>query len=557
LDSETKLENFVVNSDDLIFDVDKNKVEFPKPLSGIQRAQRALQFYRCVIPILYNYLLMQKRVEGLSEQEKNIKWNELHEWGSDQLANAIQQLKGFYVKTGQVISSRVDLFPPQYTTKLMALQDSVEAVPASLIKAIVRQELLEGEDLDTLFRSFEDAPLGSASIAQVHKAVLADGRTVAVKVQRPAEEPKLRGDIKNLKSFAKQFREFLPVDYFTVFSELERALDNELDFRAEAQSMEKIAATMSFKVDGTADEPPLVVPRPIPGLCTGRVIVMEFIEGVPLNRLSEEMAKRGISSDGSEAKVFGLRLIEALTEAFARMIFGPGFIHGDPHPGNIFVLEGGKVALIDCGQVKQLPGSMRLKLAEIILLINEYSKNKSAMLEKQLGEKVRAFGVKLQDGIDDSCFAAVAILLFGQTGAELPGGFSSEELSANSPFRFVTAFPQELVMMGRATVLIKGISSRLNIKWDLGQKWEEAARMALACGEGGCFVPVYATNPLPLQGQVIASNKSGGRVRFADVRQQFRALRSLGREWAVSKSLEILPPQIKKTIIKKMAEKIE
>ncbi|CAM9462396.1 unnamed protein product [Heterosigma akashiwo] len=235
--------------------------QFPEPLTPGQRAQRSVQFYSKIAPLLLRYATFEKGLQGMSELEKEAKWDELHEWGSEILSNTIKDLKGFYVKTGQVISTRVDLFPMQYTTKLMMLQDSVDPVDAQQIKAIVRQELLEGEPLSTLFRSFEDAPLGSASIAQVHKAVLNDGRTVAVKVQRPSEEPKLRGDIKNLKTFAKLFADQLPVDYYTVFCELERALTNELDFRAEAQAMEKIAATVAYKVDGTRGRRRAFVPR--------------------------------------------------------------------------------------------------------------------------------------------------------------------------------------------------------------------------------------------------------------------------------------------------------
>lgn len=92
------------------------------------------------------------------------------------------------------------MFPKAYTDRLMSLQDSVEPVPISVVRAVVRQDLLEGEPLENLFKEFDEVPLGSASIAQVHRAVLRDGREVAVKVQRPSEEPKLRGDIANLKA---------------------------------------------------------------------------------------------------------------------------------------------------------------------------------------------------------------------------------------------------------------------------------------------------------------------------------------------------------------------
>lgn len=112
------------------------------------------------------------------------------------------------------------MFPEQYTTRLQTLQDSVDPIPTNIVKAVIRHDLLENEPLETMFKEFDDVPLGSASIAQVHRAVLLDGREVAVKVQRPSEEPKLRGDIGNLKAFSKRFRDSLPVDYYRVFCEL-------------------------------------------------------------------------------------------------------------------------------------------------------------------------------------------------------------------------------------------------------------------------------------------------------------------------------------------------
>ncbi len=333
----------------------------PGPLNPLQRLTRAATFWGQVAPILGNYALIQRKVKAAKEkgetitpEEETMLWEDAHTWGAERLATTIQTLKGFYVKSGQVISTRVDMFPKAYTDRLMSLQDSVEPVPTPVVKAVVRQDLLEGEPLESLFREFDDVPLGSASIAQVHRAVLRDGREVAVKVQRPSEEPKLRGDIGNLKvrygeewrathfssllthliplnsrqAFSKRFRDSLPVDYYRVFCELERALTNELDFLAEAQAMEKIAAAVAHTPDGRPAVAPLVVPRAINGLVSKRVIVMDFIHGTPLTKLKEKMAEKGIKEGSPESAVFSRRLLSSLTEAFSRMLFGDGFIHG-------------------------------------------------------------------------------------------------------------------------------------------------------------------------------------------------------------------------------------
>lgn len=188
---------------------------------------QALTFWGQVVPILGAYKAVELAQEygerlpaGLAEslnlpvteEAAEARYEELHDWGSVRLESTIQDLKGFYVKTGQVISTRVDLFPEQYTSRLASLQDDLDPMPASQVLAVVKEELLLGEPIDSIFKEFDPVPLGSASIAQVHAATLLDGRRVAVKVQRPNCEPKLRGDIANLKSFSQKLASQLPVD---------------------------------------------------------------------------------------------------------------------------------------------------------------------------------------------------------------------------------------------------------------------------------------------------------------------------------------------------------
>lgn len=313
-------------------------VEFPPPLTPVQRTTRAVEFYKRVLPVLAAYkakeieLQLGPKLLGkpkLTQQEEEAVWKELDEWGSTRIAETIQELKGFYVKTGQVISTRVDLFPQAYTDKLQQLQDGIEAMPFDLVKGVVEQELLNGAPLSDLFATFDETPLGSASIAQVHKATLLDGRVVAVKLQRPNVEPKLRGDIANLKRISKALRKSLPVDYYAVFTELGNALENELDFLSEAQAMKKI----HLAIGGDDGDAPVTIPLPVGELVTKRVLVMDFVPGVPLNRLSEVMKERGIVSGSAESKLVGRRILDALAEAFGRMIFRAAFLHGDPHPG--------------------------------------------------------------------------------------------------------------------------------------------------------------------------------------------------------------------------------
>ncbi|TFJ88515.1 hypothetical protein NSK_000089 [Nannochloropsis salina CCMP1776] len=538
----------------------------PAPLNPVQRLRRAATFWSQVVPILGNYALIQRKLAAAKEKgdpvspEEEVKlWEDAHNWGAERLASTIQTLKGFYVKSGQVISTRVDMFPKAYTDRLMSLQDSVEPVPISVVKAVVRQDLLEGEPLENLFKEFDEVPLGSASIAQVHRAVLRDGREVAVKVQRPSEEPKLRGDIANLKAFSKRFRDSLPVDYYRVFLELERALTNELDFLAEAQAMEKIAAAVAHTPDGRPAVAPLVVPRAINGLVSKRVIVMDFIHGTPLTRLKDRMAERGIPEGSPEAAIFSRRLLSSLTEAFSRMVFGDGFLHGDPHPGNIFVMEGGGIALIDCGQVKQIGNSQKLRLADLVLKVSRYGKP-DGPTAIELSKTVEGFGVEFKEGARPEIGAALALLLFGGTGTILPGGYSSMELSASSPLREIKSFPNDLVMLGRATVIIKGIASKVGVPWNLADRFAEGAQMALECGMDGCSVPIYSTIAPTRLGKEMPRTAGGtgiSRRRFSEVRDAFRMVRQVAREWALGKAWESLPSPAKQFFIQREARRLQ
>jgi len=191
------------------------------------------------------------------------------------------------------------------------------------------------------------------------------------------------------------------------------------------------------------------------------------------------MRERGIDPSGPEGQIFGRRLLSALTEAFGMTILGSGFFHADPHPGNIFVLDDGRIGLIDFGQVKQISGRARATLSKIMVaLADRVSDTAPAELEK-ISKLALELGVKLKPGTPAEGPAATAMWLFDGSVKQLPGGFDLGELSANSPVAVLESFPQDLVLVGRSTVLIKGVASRLNITWSLAQQWAPIARRVL------------------------------------------------------------------------------
>ena len=334
--------------------------------------QRSVYFYSKAIPVIFSYqnLKTRLRVGSRSEEETQKEWEATHEDGSMVITNVIDDLKGFYVKSGQLIATRVDLFPEQYTSKLSKLQDDAEPMSFELVRAVVEQELLGGGSLWEVFEAFDAEPLGSASVAQVHKATLIGGQVVAVKVQRPNIEPKMMGDIGNLKTISKQLRDQLPYDYYVIFKELETQLINEFDFLHEARSMTQVADHLGHEQwTGVPVKPFVRIPRPVAGLVAKRALVMDYVDGETLTSIADRAEKgEGKKISKVEQELFARMLLKSLTAAFGRMIFETGFFHGDPHPGNIMVQKDGKVALIDWGQTKQISRRLKLNLARVILL---------------------------------------------------------------------------------------------------------------------------------------------------------------------------------------------
>jgi len=421
----------------------------------------------------------------ITEEEEKLTWSKQHTQGADILSRTINSTQGFYVKSAQIIASRPDSIPQEYADALSVFTDSVDPLPIEVIKGVIKKELLvqRGEEFEDVFEEFEEVPLGSASVAQVHRAVLTKkygNREVAVKVQRPLIEEKLMGDVANLKLLAKLFRRAdLPIDYYTVFSELEEQLKDEFDFGAEAASMERMRNILTTDENGLHRESPIVTPRSVPTLVSRRVLVMEYLNGVPLSRASSEMQKKGIPADGVEAKLFARKLLKSLTTAFGWSILESGFFHADAHPGNIFILDDGRIGLIDFGQVKQVDRDYREALAKVILALDERKSDDDPDDLDRIGRSVAELGIELKDNVPAHGHAAIAMWLFDGSVETFPNGYDESEMSPNSPVKAMKEFPNDLVLLARSTVLVKGLAKRFGIRWSLSQEWAPIARRVL------------------------------------------------------------------------------
>lgn len=519
-------------------------VDFPPPLTNVERLQRAAKFWSSAIPIVLSYyskdaeLRVKEAFTGipLTETEKQIIWNEQHTLGARKLADTITSLKGFYVKTAQIISSRRDLFPPEYTEALSMFTDNVDPLPVSLIQAVIEKELLvRGETFTDIFAEFDTIPLGAASVAQVHRAVLSQkygSREVAVKVQRPSIESKLMGDIANLKTLAKTFDDSLPLDYYTVFCELETQLADEFNFLAEAVAMERIYTTMTTDEHGLPCISPIVLPRPVQGLVSRRVLVMDYLQGVPLSRAADEMAKRGIKMNSPVGQLFGRKLLRSLTDVFGKCILETGFFHADPHPGNIFVLDDGRIGLIDFGQVKQIGGRARETLSKVMLALDGRVSDDNPTDLERIGNLALELGVELADDAPPEGPAAVAMWLFDGSVDKLPGGYDKGELSPNSPVKALKSFPQDLVLVGRSTILIKGLSDRLEVPWSLSTEWAPYARRVLEGNAGDN------------SSKSITVRKDGSMTSKVRIKDVFKLLRRWGKE-KTTRAISRLPSLIR------------
>jgi ubiquinone biosynthesis protein len=263
------------------------------------------------------------------------------------LVAMLEELGPTFVKFGQILSTRPDLIPAEYVARLQSLQDHVAAVPVVEVRRTI--ELALGAPVDRLFARFDDVPMASASIAQVHAATLADGAEVVVKVQRPGLKPIIEADLSLLRFLVEQvlvvFPEAESFDLRGMVREFEQSLRRELDFDVERQSLERFRR--NFR-----DKPRIHIPAVYPTLSARQVLTMERIRGRKLTALDDENERRAV------ALVY--------LDAAYQMLFQDGFFHGDLHPGNVFVEHDGRLGLIDFGMVGRLSRQNRERLVDVL-----------------------------------------------------------------------------------------------------------------------------------------------------------------------------------------------
>lgn len=299
------------------------------------------------------------------------------------LRNILVDLGPVYVKFGQLLSTRPDIIPPDYIEALTALQANVPPVSWANIEALLREQLQA--PVDQVFAEFNREPVAAGSIAQTHRATLTSGEEVAVKVQRPGIDKVVEQDISLIKGIAELVaRTDFGEDYDVVAlaEEFTNALRAELNFTKEATYTDQLRRNLE---DSTWYDPKqVVIPAIYWDVTTEKIMVMQWLDGAPI--LQAQLPK------GEEEK----RRQETTTllfRVFFKQIYIDGFFHADPHPGNVFYLNNGQLAIIDCGMIGRLDPRTQQILTEMLLAIIDIDAQRCSQLTLELSES--AVGVNL------------------------------------------------------------------------------------------------------------------------------------------------------------------
>jgi predicted unusual protein kinase regulating ubiquinone biosynthesis (AarF/ABC1/UbiB family) len=292
------------------------------------------------------------------------------------LVDDLEAMGPTFVKLGQLLSTRADLLPTVYLDALARLQDDVASFGFAEVERIVEAEV--GARISNAFQSFDHEPMASASLGQVHRAVLRNGRAVAVKVQRPGIRHQVVEDmdvIEELAAFVDQHTKAgRQLGFGAMAAEFRRSLMAELDYRREAANLKQLAEVLS-------DYDRIVVPQPVDDYTTSIVLTMDLVEG------------RNIASIGplGQMELDGAALADQLFRAYLDQILVHGFVHADPHPGNVLLTDAGDLALIDLGMVVHVAPELQDRLIRLLAAVSEGQSAEAASLLIDMGDKTPEF----------------------------------------------------------------------------------------------------------------------------------------------------------------------
>ena len=294
----------------------------------------------------------------------------------EELADDLEKMGPTFIKFGQLLSSRPDLLPEPYLKALARLQDKVKPFPYEQVEEIVSSEL--GIRISKAFSYFEEKHLAAASLGQVHRAALRDGRPVVVKVQRPDIRQQIAGDFEVLEEIAGFFDEHTDIGkryrFGKILAEFKSSILQELDYQREASNLATLANNL-------AEFPHMLVPLPVLDYSSRSVLTMDYVSGSKITTLSPVTL---LTVDGDV-------LAEEFFRAYLKQVLVDGFFHADPHPGNIFLTDDRRIALLDLGMTGRLSTSMQENLLRLLLAISEGNGDETVKIILRISETADDF----------------------------------------------------------------------------------------------------------------------------------------------------------------------
>ena len=367
---------------------------------------------------------------------------------AEELACDVERLGPTFVKLGQLLSTRADLLAPAYTEALARLQDNVAPFPFEEVVRIVEGDLQVR--LSKGFAAFDEAPIAAASLGQVHRAVMRDGRPVAVKVQRPGVREQVMQDLETLGDVASLLERFSSVtrsvDVQALLDQFRMTILAELDYQQEARNMAVLASHLR-------DVRGVVVPLPVQDYTTSRVLTMDYVPGTKITAVSPvewtEVDRRSLA--------------ESLFRASLRQILVDGFFHADPHPGNVLLTTDHRLGLVDVGMIGRLSTPLQERLFRLLLAIADGDDAEAAIVVVALGEPL--------DGFDEGSMRRSVNALVSQRGHRadtLNVGRVMLDL-ARTAYRFGLRMPAELPLLGKTLLNLHDIGQVLDPGYDVNE----------------------------------------------------------------------------------------
>lgn len=366
----------------------------------------------------------------------------------EQFVTDLEALGPTFIKIGQALSTRPDMVPPAYIAALERMQDDVAPLPFDAIRGVIESEL--ETKLSRLFDSVDETPIGTASLAQVHRGTLRDGRRVAIKVQRPGIETQIRDDLEALASLAGKVDRHTDMGRRMRFSdwvhEFRKTLLAELDYRVEAENLTRFGQHFEAYPD-------VFVPTPLWDYTRARVLVMELVDGVKATDIS------GIRRTEQDLGQLGASLMRAYLD----QLFVHGELHADPHPGNLLVTGDGRIALLDLGMVAHIPPRRREQLLKLLFAAVDGR-------GEEVANEAVAMGTRLED-FDGERYEREVGQMVARYAARSGGRAQSEGrlvlditlLGAACGLRT----PPELSLLGKTLLNLEAVSKALDPDMDV------------------------------------------------------------------------------------------